>query len=164
MTTGLAVDVWNRQCRMLESYANLVNEENRNLRSVAEAMTLGEQLAHIQLVRWEWLGKVDPDRQKGLHHCYRQVDGEWAPIDDLAEVKSQLGLSSAAVREAFVAGDEAGKAPFGPYDNPFLFLQHMVWHEGWHIGQISLALRVHGLDPGDEWEEKHVWELWRGPE
>jgi hypothetical protein len=26
------------------------------------------------------------------------------------------------------------------YDHPILLLQHMLWHEGYHHGQISLAL------------------------
>jgi hypothetical protein len=27
------------------------------------------------------------------------------------------------------------------YDHPILFLQHMIWHEGYHHGQMKLALK-----------------------
>lgn len=37
----------------------------------------------------------------------------------------------------------------------------MVWHEGWHIGAILLALRVNGFDVTDEWEEENLWGQWR---
>jgi len=30
------------------------------------------------------------------------------------------------------------------YDHPLLYLQHMIWHEGYHHGQIKLALKVMG--------------------
>jgi len=30
------------------------------------------------------------------------------------------------------------------YDHPILFLQHMIWHEGYHHGQIKLALKLMG--------------------
>ena len=42
------------------------------------------------------------------------------------------------------------------YDHPILLMQHMVWHEGYHHGQIKLALKLAGLSvrrrgdrPGD---------------
>jgi hypothetical protein len=31
------------------------------------------------------------------------------------------------------------------YDHPILLLQHMLWHEGYHHGQIKLALKLAGL-------------------
>lgn len=164
MTTEIAIDVWNRQCRMLDSYANLVTEANKHLSANDQAMPLGKQLAHVQLVRYDWLGSVAPDLQEPLDYCFREVDGNWFPLDDLDEVRRQLKLSAAAVKEAYLRGERENQVPFGPYDHPYIFLQHMLWHEGWHVGQISLALRVHGLDPGDAWEEEHVWELWRGKE
>ena len=36
------------------------------------------------------------------------------------------------------------------YDRPVLFLQHMVWHEGYHHGQIKLALKIAGCPLTDE--------------
>jgi uncharacterized damage-inducible protein DinB len=36
------------------------------------------------------------------------------------------------------------------YDHPILLLQHMIWHEGYHHGQIKLALKVAGHPITDE--------------
>ncbi|MGA2096413.1 MAG: DinB family protein [Candidatus Acidiferrum sp.] len=36
------------------------------------------------------------------------------------------------------------------YDHAILFLQHMIWHEGYHQGQIKLALNLAGRAVGDE--------------
>ena len=30
------------------------------------------------------------------------------------------------------------------YDHPILMLQHLIWHEGYHHGQIKLALKIAG--------------------
>lgn len=57
-----------------------------------------------------------------------------------------------------------GVTQFGWYDNPVLFIQHMVWHEGWHIGLIFLALRLAGQEIPEEWEETKVWGEWRTEE
>ena len=54
-----------------------------------------------------------------------------------------------------------GKEKVGFYDNPVLFLQHMIWHEGWHVGLIILGLRLSGEEPPEEWEENHIWGEWR---
>jgi hypothetical protein len=37
----------------------------------------------------------------------------------------------------------------------------MIWHEGWHVGLIFLALRLAGEEPKQEWEEANVWGEWR---
>ena len=37
----------------------------------------------------------------------------------------------------------------------------MVWHDGWHVGLIFLALRLNGQEPPEEWEEPNVWGQWR---
>ena len=67
------------------------------------------------------------------------------------------------MRDAAEFGLKQG-GKFGPYDNALLFIQHMVWHEGYHVGQIYCALMQAGAAPDELWEEKHIWELWRGPE
>jgi hypothetical protein len=36
------------------------------------------------------------------------------------------------------------------YDHPILLLQHMLWHEGYHHGQMKLALKLAGRPLTDE--------------
>lgn len=122
-------------------------------------MPLYEQLAHIHLVRRYWLSQFDPDRVKELGSSYRQ---QWSdPIDDLDTLRQLLEESARAVREAVAEAIKKGMVQVMAYDNPVLFLQHMVWHEGWHVGLIFLGLRLAGEEPPEEWEEKHVWGEWR---
>ena len=46
------------------------------------------------------------------------------------------------------------------YDHPFLYLQHMIWHEGYHHGQIKLALKVSVRPFDDEEIGPLTWDIW----
>ena len=55
-----------------------------------------------------------------------------------------LNESAAAVRDAVRGRVEAGRPMDTHYDHPILMLQHLIWHEGYHHGQIKLALKQVG--------------------
>jgi len=46
------------------------------------------------------------------------------------------------------------------YDNPILFLQHMIWHEGYHQGQIKLALKLAGHPISNQEAGPLTWRVW----
>ena len=67
--------------------------------------------------------------------------GEWSAEPDRDRIARMLNDSAQAVRDAVKSRIEAGRAMDLHYDHPILMLQHMVWHEGYHHGQIKLALK-----------------------
>lgn len=156
------LDSWDRQCQIVNSVSSLIDETNRHVKPSEDGMALDSQLAHMHSTRKYFLSQVAPEIAAGLSSSY--ADREGTPLADLAEIKSCLIASGKAVRDAVRAGLENGGPMSGGnvvYDNAVLFLQHMVWHEGWHIGLIILALRLNGQEPPEEWEEPNVWGLWR---
>ena len=157
--TAALLDSWDRQCRIVTALAGRVNESNKLAKPSPDGMPLFEQLAHIHLVRKYWLSQLDPDGSERLGKSYTK--GWDGPIEDLDAIKQMLNESATAVRTAVehALGDSKEKAGF--YDNPVLFLQHMIWHEGWHVGLIVLGLRLAGDEPSEEWEETRVWGEWR---
>ena len=157
--TEVLLDSWDRQNRIVEAVAGLVTEETRNALPSADGWPLYHQLAHIHLVRRYWLSQFAPKYAEGLGESYS--DGWQTPIEDLDAIKSYLKASGVAVREAVREGLATGGAPSGGYDHPVYFLQHMIWHEGWHVGLIFLGLRLAGHEPTEEWEESKVWSEWR---
>lgn len=157
--TEALLDSWDRQCRIVDAVASLVDEETRHARPSPGSWPLDFQLAHMHKVRLYFLSNVAPDIAAKLGDSF--VDGWETPIEDLKKIKSLLRDSAKAVREAVKAGLSKGVGQMGWYDNPVLFLQHMVWHEGWHVGMIFLALRLAGKEPPQEWEEAKVWDEWR---
>ena len=156
---AVLLESWDRQTRIVSSVSELVIEANRHLRPSDDGMDLAHQLAHIHNVRHYFLGNVAPERAATIASSF--VDGWTTPIDDLVQIKSLLVDSAAAVRDVTQVALESGTQQFGWYDHPVLFLQHMIWHEGWHTGLIFLALRRGGLEPDEAWEEARVWGEWR---
>jgi uncharacterized damage-inducible protein DinB len=156
------LDSWDRQCRIVEAVASRIDEGNRNVKPSEDGWPLYHQLAHIHLVRRYWLSQVSPERGAALPETF--IDGWTTPIQDLDAIKASLKESAVAIREGMRELLKNGTGAVGGYDNPVLFLQHMVWHEGWHVGLIFLGLRLNGQEPLEEWEEAHVWGEWRTEE
>lgn len=157
------LESWDRQCRILDGLAALVDDSNRLAKPSADGMSLDMQLCHIHEVRYGWLGQVSKVHQATLGDVLRQDGDQWLPIADLDAIRAQLKVSAQAVRDATEAGVAlGGRIP--PYDNAVFFLQHMLWHEGYHFALILLGLRNAGIEPSDEWEELNVWGIWRDPE
>ena len=161
--TEALLDSWDRQCKIVNAVATLVNEENRKVKPSEDGWSLDQQLAHMHNTRKFWLLQVAPQHAEKLGKAY--ADNQGTPIADLDAIKSYLKASGDAVRDAVKEGLEKGNEPMkgehATYDNPVLLLEHMVWHDGWHVGLIFLALRLNGEEPPEEWEEPNVWGLWR---
>lgn len=156
------LDSWDRQCRILDSVASLVNEDNKHFKPSPDGWSLDRQLAHCHNVRSFFLSEVAPELTQDLVRFGVDDDGEVTA--SLAEIALALKASAVAIRAAVSQGLADGKPLQGEhvtYDNAVLLLQHMVWHEGWHTGQIFLALRLNGQEPPEEWEEPNVWGVWR---
>lgn len=161
-TEAALLDSWDRQCRIVNAVASLIDEENRHVKPSEDGWSLDAHLAHMHGVRRFFLSQVASERAAGLETAY--ADKEGTPLADLNAIKACLAASGKAVREAVQDGLKKGGPMAGEhvvYDNPVLFLQHMVWHDGWHVGLIFLGLRLNGQEPPEEWEEPNVWGLWR---
>lgn len=156
------LDSWDRQCLIVESVASLVTPETKGFKPVPGGWALDRQLAHIHNVRSFWVSQVAPQFAETLPRFGVDEAGDvTAPLE---EIVVALGQSQIAVREVVASGIASGGPLTGEhvtYDNAALLLQHMIWHEGWHVGQIFLALRLNGHEPAEEWEEPNVWGRWR---
>lgn len=71
-----------------------------------------------------------------------------------------LNESAQAVRDAVRSRVETGTHMKLHYDHPILFLQHMLWHEGYHHGQMKLALKRAGRPLDDEDAGPLTWDVW----
>jgi uncharacterized damage-inducible protein DinB len=155
---------WDRQTAMVQNVAGLIDDESFDFRPGTDEHSLGYHLCHIHEVRHWWLSQIDKEAAAAFGNVFEETDGTWKPIRNLAQIREQLDVSAKAVRDVVERLLRTGAEKAGPYDHPMLFLNHMVWHEGWHVGEILLGLRQNGRGPTDKWEEKNLWELWRGPE
>ena len=47
------------------------------------------------------------------------------------------------------------------FGHPILMLQLLLWHEGYHHGQIKLALKIAGHTIPDDVAGPLTWDVWR---
>jgi len=161
-TVEALLDSWDRQCKIVNAVALLIDDENRDVKPSEDGWGLDRHLSHMHGVRRFFMSQVSPSYAAGLVSA--SADDQGTPLRDLNEIRSCLEASGVAVREAVRDALKKGGPMAGEhvvYDNPVLFLQHMVWHDGWHVGLIFLGLRLNGQEPPEEWEEPNVWGLWR---
>jgi uncharacterized damage-inducible protein DinB len=64
------------------------------------------------------------------------------------------------VRDAVTARVASDEPMDVHYDHPILMLQHLIWHEGYHHGQIKLALKMAGRPLDDEKIGPLTWDIW----
>jgi uncharacterized damage-inducible protein DinB len=163
-TATVLLESWDRNADIVNRLAAIIDDSVKELKPSDDGWTIAFHLAHMHEVRYSWLNEVSKEHAKVLGDVYYEKDGKWHVIEDLAEIKRQLALSGKVVGDAVRELIASGAGKVGPYDHPIFYLQHMLWHDGWHYGLISLALRLAGKAPTDEWEELNVWGIWRDPE
>jgi uncharacterized damage-inducible protein DinB len=158
------IESWKRQCRCTQNVAGLLDAQTLELKASEDGWTVAYHLCHIHETRSYWLYKATGEKNDELIDLYHQVGEEWFPSSDLDLIREQLNKSESAITGWMEQALASSKEDAGPYDHPVLFLQHMVWHEGYHFALLTLALRLAGKGPSEDWEEKNVWDLWRRPE
>jgi hypothetical protein len=75
-------------------------------------------------------------------------------------MEQMLNNSAKAVCNAVKSRVESNREMNLHYDHPILFLQHMIWHEGYHHGQIKLALKLTNQPMSDEQAGPLTWDIW----
>ncbi|HVT14094.1 MAG TPA: DinB family protein [Fimbriimonadaceae bacterium] len=147
------LESWDRNCRIMTAVAGRIDESNRRAKPSEDGWPIDVHLAHIHKVRQFHLRQLDPEGASALP----DVSSE----GDLGAIKTALEQSASAVQRVMRNSLESGQGAVVGYDHPVFFLQHVLWHEGWHAGLIFLALRLAGQEVPEEWEEARVWGRWR---
>ena len=127
------LDSWDRNNIILVNLLRALPEDRLELRPIEGSPTVGELFAHIHYVRLVLLAEDAPDFARAV------PTEEWRAERDREHMAAMLDESAKAVRGA-VMGRLAARRPMDlHYDHPILLLEHMIWHEGYHHGQIKLA-------------------------
>jgi uncharacterized damage-inducible protein DinB len=148
------LDSWDRNNRILVNLLGALSADMLGLRATAESPTIGQLFTHIHFVRLVFVEEDAPAFARAL------PDKEWLDEPDQRKIARMLDESAVVVREAVRAKVEAGEPMDLHYDHPILMLQHMVWHEGYHHGQIKVALKHAGLAMDDERAGPLTWDVW----
>jgi uncharacterized damage-inducible protein DinB len=148
------LDSWDRNNTILVNLLRALPEEGLDVRAIEGGPSIAELFTHIHYVRLAFVSEDAPEFAKAL------PEKEWASESDTNRIAQMLNDSAQVVREAVKSRVESGREMNLHYDHPILFLQHMIWHEGYHHGQIKLALKLAGRPITDEEAGPVTWDVW----
>ncbi len=148
------LDSWDRNNTILVNLLRAVPEDRLDTRAMEGSPSIAELFAHIHYVRLVFVQEDAPEFARDM------PKKEWAAERDRNRMAQLLDDSAKAVRDAVKGRLEAGREMDLHYDHPILLLQHMIWHEGYHHGQIKLALKLAGHPITDEEAGPISWGIW----
>jgi uncharacterized damage-inducible protein DinB len=147
------LDSWERNNTILINLLRALPEDALALRPMEGSPSVGELFAHIHYVRLVLVSEDAPE-------FARPVPEEWVQALDRDRMADMLNHSAKAVREAVQGRLEAGRQMDLHYDDPILLFQHMIWHEGYHHGQIKLTLKLAGSPLANKDIGPLTWRIW----
>jgi uncharacterized damage-inducible protein DinB len=148
------LDSWDRNNTILVNLLRALPEGGLEARAMEGSPSIAEMFTHIHFVRLVFVLEDAPEFARSL------PEEEWAAERDPDRIAQMLNDSAKVVRDALKNGVEAGRDMKLHYDHPILMLQHMIWHEGYHHGQMKLALKVAGLPMTDQEAGPVTWDVW----
>ncbi|HLH36503.1 MAG TPA: DinB family protein [Alloacidobacterium sp.] len=145
---------WDRNNAIVINLLHATPESGLGARVMESSPTVAQMFMHLHYVRLVFVEEDAPEFARPM------PEGEWRSESDRTRMTRMLNESAAAVREAIKGRIEAARAMDLHYDHPLLMLQHLIWHEGYHHGQIKLALKLAGHPFDDEKIGPLTWGLW----
>lgn len=151
---GVLLDSWDRNNTILVNLLHALPEGGLDARAIKDSPTVAQMFMHMHYVRLVVVSEDVPEFARPL------PEGEWRNEHDRSRIADMLNESAKVVRDAVKGRLEVGREMDLHYDHPILFLQHMIWHEGYHHGQIKLALKTAGRAFEDEEIGPVTWDVW----
>jgi uncharacterized damage-inducible protein DinB len=158
------LDSWDRNNTILLNLLQALPDGGLEAKAMEGSPSIAVQFSHLHSTRLFFLSQTAPEFAKDLSQLFRQ-NGETRMAErDPERIAQALEDSARAVGEAVKNAVETGQDMKGTnvaYDYPILLLQHMLWHEGYHVGQMMLGLKAMGRPMPDEQAEPLIWNVWR---
>lgn len=148
------LDSWDRNNKILVNLLRTLPEGALEVRAMQDGPSVAEMFTHMHYVRLVFISEDAPDFATELPR------EEWLDEHDPERIAQMLNESAEIVRDAVKSKVQAGEAMNLHYDHPILLLQHMIWHEGYHHGQIKLALKLAGRAISNEKAGPVTWRVW----
>lgn len=149
------LDSWDRNNLIMLNLLRALPEGGLDVKASDSSPSISQQFIHIHHERLISVSEEAPE-------CALEVpEDEWKVECDRDRIAHMLTDSANAVRSAVKARVLAGQDLNLNYDHPILLLQLLLWHEGYHHGQIKLALKLAGKPIGNDEAGVLTWDVWR---
>jgi uncharacterized damage-inducible protein DinB len=148
------LDSWNRNNTILVNLLRALPPGVLGIRPMEGSPSVAQLFTHIHYVRLVFVSEDVPE-------CAKEVpQQEWLDERNPGRIAAMLEESAAVVGEAVTRRSASGRDMDIHFDHPVLLLQHMIWHEGYHHGQIKLALKLAGHPIPNEVAGPISWRVW----
>ena len=148
------VDSWDRNNAITVNLLRALPAGSLALRAADGSPTVAEMFTHMHYCRVVFVFESAPEIAGG------RPQNEWEDERDPDRIAALLDESAGLMREAVRSRLASGRPMDTHYDHPILLLQHFIWHEGYHHGQIKLALKRAGRAFDDEEIGPTTWDVW----
>ena len=148
------LDSWDRNNAILLNLLRVLPDGALEIKAMESSPSIAALFTHIHYVRLVFVLEDAPEFARKL------PEQEWMVEHDRDRIAQMLNDSAEAVRDAVRAKVETDRDMALHYDHPILLLQHMLWHEGYHHGQIKLALKLAGRPISDKEAGPVTWRVW----
>ena len=148
------LDSWDRNNAILLNLLLALPDGGLEARAMEGSPSVAEMFTHIHYVRLVFVLEDAPEFARELPR------EEWMAERETGRIAGMLKDSAKVVRDAVKCRLEAGREMNLHYDHPILLLQHMLWHEGYHHGQIKLALKLAGRPVSNQEAGPITWGVW----
>ena len=152
--TSALLDSWDRNNVITTNLLRLVPHDAMDLRPIDGSPSIGQLFMHLHYCRLVFVFEDAPEFARPV------PTGEWTIERDRDRLTQMFNESTTAVREAVEGRVTSGREMDRHYDHPILMLQHLIWHEGYHHGQIKLALKLAGRPIADDEAGTVTWAIW----
>jgi|SRR5271165_908135 len=148
------LDSWDRNNTILLNFLRALPEGGLEAKAMEGGPSIAKMFTHIHFVRLVFVFEDAPEFAR------KPPEEEWVVEREVGRIAQMLNDSATAVRDAVNSRIETGREMELHYDHPLLLLQHMIWHEGYHHGQMKLALKAAGTPMSDEEAGPLTWDVW----
>jgi uncharacterized damage-inducible protein DinB len=146
---------WDRSNVVLINLLRAIPDGGLVARAMPGSPTVAQMFTHMHHERMvsvlenapEWAGPV-PEQ-------------EWSPERDIQRIAELLLDSGSRVRNAVKGRIDADRSLDSDFAHPIQLLQFLIFHEGYHHGQIKLALKAAGCPIADADAGPLTWDIWR---
>ena len=149
------LDSWDRNNTIMLNLLRALPDGGLEVRASASSPSVAQQFMHIHHERLISVLEEAPEFAREV------PKDEWAIETNRDRITVMLTDSAKAVRDAVKGRVLADRSMDLNYDHPILMLQLMLWHEGYHHGQIKLALKLAGRPISNDDAGPFTWDLWR---
>lgn len=149
------LDSWDRNNKIQLGLLRDLPEGGLEAKAIGSEASVGQVLSHICYIRLVHTFEDAPE------HSTFVPQEEWAKENDRGRLAQLLAESAATVRKAVKQRLLDGRQMDLHYDHPLLMIQNLLWHEGYHYGQIKLALKQSGIPITDDQDAGQLpWIIW----